>query len=82
MIVEGNRRNQGGMHQKRTHLPVEMLGAGKIFVGAMLSQRDASDAAKHQVLEHIGLRSDSTPDRWVIYEFSDERYIYDPAGTW
>jgi len=59
-----------------------MLGAGKIFVGDMLSQRDASDAAKHQVLEHIWLRSDSTPDRWVIYEFSDEQYIYDHAGTW
>ena len=82
VVIEGNRRDRGGVYKKRTHLPVEMLGQGKIFVGAMLSSRDASDAAKHQVLEHIGIRSDSTDEKYIIYEFSDEKYVYDPRGTW
>jgi len=82
VIVEGTRRDGRGSYEKRTHLPVDMLGLGKVFVSAILDDMEASDAVKNQILRHIGLRSNSTSERYVIYEFSDKVFIYDPAGTW
>ena len=80
VVVEGTRRDGRGSYEKRTHLPVDMLGLGKVFVSAILDDMEASDEVKSQVLRHIGVRSTSTKDHYIIYEFSDEQYVYDPRA--
>ena len=81
--IEGSRRDGRGAYEKRTHLPVDLLGMGKLHVSALLSDDEAREHLKARILAHVGFHeAQSTAVRLVLYRFSEEEYIYDPRGEW
>ena len=79
--IVGNRKDELGEYSRRTQLPVNVLGLEKMEIGVLLSKQEATQKLKEKVLEQIGWRDQDGTDL-IVYEFSDEAYYYDPAGTW
>ncbi len=43
VIIEGSHRDARGTYEKRTHLPVDLFGMGKLQVSALLSDDEARE---------------------------------------
>ena len=79
VIVEGSRRN-GLDYVHKTKLPVSMLGIGRIFAQAGLTQAQRMARVRSFVLQSLDIRSDH--GRMILLEISGEVYYYDRNGEW
>ena len=73
VVIRGTRRDGRGTYEKRTRLPVDLLGMGKLHVSAALADDEAREHLQRRILQHVGYHeAESTADALVIYRFSDE----------
>jgi len=82
VIIEGSRRDARGTYEKRTHLPVDLLGMGKLHVSALLSDDEAREHLKARILPHVGYHAvESSGERLVLYRFPTKNTSMTPGVT-
>ena len=76
VIISGRTRDGSDYYAKRTWLPVEVMGMGRVSMPMIMGDAEARDRVKRQVIEHMEAFGDW--DRFFIYEFSGETYSRSP----
>ena len=79
VVVEGHRRN-GANYTHSTFLPTHLLGLGRIFAEAGLTQAQREASVRSQVLGQLQVRTEG--GRTVLLEISGETYYYDGSRPW
>jgi hypothetical protein len=79
--VRGRRRDDQGEYSKNTWVPVSFLGLPAQMTPAMMMREEAQERLKPDVLEQAGkYRMDG--GELVLYEFSNEVFVYDEEREW
>jgi hypothetical protein len=79
VVVEGRRRN-GANYTHSTFLPTHLLGLGRIFAEAGLTQAQREASVRSQVLGQLQVRTEG--GRTVLLEISGETWYYDRDRPW